>query len=109
MPILIAIFFAIRDYNYLQVPPSFLWLADLSLADTTFILPVLAAVTTFVQQKQTMASNPTASNPVLMYGMPIIIGWISLTFPSGLVLYWTTSNMVQIIQQWYMYRNGAAA
>jgi len=56
-----------------------------------------------------MASNPTASNPVLMYGMPIIIGWISLTFPSGLVLYWTTSNMVQIIQQWYMYRNGAAA
>jgi YidC/Oxa1 family membrane protein insertase len=104
MPILIAIFFAIRDYNYLQIPPSFLWLADLSLPDATFILPVLAGVTTYIQQMQT-ATEQTANNKILMYGMPMLIGWISLTFPSGLVLYWTTSNIAQIAQQWLMYRD----
>ena len=36
--------------------------------------------------------------------MPLFIGWISLSFPSGLVVYWVTMNICQIIQQWYMFR-----
>ena len=36
--------------------------------------------------------------------MPLFIGWISLSFPSGLVVYWVTMNLCQIVQQWYMFR-----
>lgn len=108
MPILIAIFFAIRDYHYLQTPPAFLWVPDLSVPDPTYILPVVSALTTFIQQKQT-ATEVTQNNKILMYGMPLFIGYISLTFPSGLVLYWVVSNLAQIFQQWFMYRNNVVA
>jgi YidC/Oxa1 family membrane protein insertase len=41
---------------------------------------------------------------MMMFIMPLFIGWISINFPSGLVLYWVTMNVVQIVQQWWMYR-----
>ena len=41
---------------------------------------------------------------IMMTIMPLFIGWISLQFPSGLVLYWVTMNITQIVQQWWMYR-----
>ena len=44
---------------------------------------------------------------MMMYFMPIFIGYISINFPSGLVLYWVVSNIAQIIQQWWMYRDEA--
>ncbi|WP_371381829.1 YidC/Oxa1 family membrane protein insertase [Sporomusa aerivorans] len=104
MPFLIAIFFAIRDYQYAQQPPSFLWMKDLAQPDPTYILPVLSAVTTYIQQKQT-TSEMTQQAKMMMIFMPLFIGYISLTFPGGLVLYWVVSNIFQIAQQWFMYRN----
>ncbi|WP_144353048.1 YidC/Oxa1 family membrane protein insertase [Sporomusa termitida] len=106
MPFLIAIFFAIRDYQYALLPPSFLWMTDLAQPDPTFILPVLSALTTYIQQKQT-TTEMTQQNKMMLIFMPIFIGYISLTFPAGLVLYWVVSNMFQIGQQWFMYRNNA--
>lgn len=105
MPILIAIFFAIRDYKYLH-QPGFLWMKDLAQPDPSYILPVLAAATTWIQQKQTM-TDATQQNKMMMIFMPLFIGYISLSFPGGLVLYWVVSNIVQIIQQWWMYRKPA--
>lgn len=107
MPILIGIFYAIRDYDYGMVAPSFLWLQNLSDTDPYYILPILSALTTFIQQKQTMTQ--AADNPqmkMMLFFMPLFIGWISMTFPSGLVLYWVVSNIMQILQQWWMYRGG---
>lgn len=104
MPFLIAIFFAIRDYNYVQQPPSFLWMTDLAQPDPTYILPVLSALTTYIQQKQT-TSEMTQQTKMMMIFMPLFIGYISLSFPGGLVLYWVVSNIFQIFQQWFMYRN----
>ena len=37
--------------------------------------------------------------------MPLFIGWISLSFPSGLVIYWFLSNVFQLAQQMIMFRN----
>lgn len=113
MPILIGIFYAIRDYTYLNPPPDFLWIADLAKPDLTYILPVLSALTTYIQQKQTTA-EVTQQTKMMMIFMPLFIGYISITFPAGLVLYWVISNVVQIAQQWWMYRqpqqpNGEAA
>jgi len=102
MPILMGIFFAIRDYHYAQMP-SFLWIADLSGPDPIYILPILSAITTYIQQKQT-STEGNAQTKMMMNLMPLFIGYISLTFPAGLVLYWVVSNLFQIGQQWWMYR-----
>jgi YidC/Oxa1 family membrane protein insertase len=105
MPILMGIFFAIRDYQYAQTP-SFLWMANLSLPDPLYILPVLSAATTYIQQKQT-STDMNQQAKMMMTFMPLFIGYISISFPAGLVLYWAMSNLFQIIQQWWMYRGEA--
>ena len=70
------------------------------------MLPILSALTTYIQQKQTMANNGQDNQQmkIMSYMMPLFIGWISLNFPSGLVVYWVTMNLCQIAQQWYMFR-----
>ncbi|GMB00159.1 YidC/Oxa1 family membrane protein insertase [Pelosinus sp. IPA-1] len=105
MPILMGIFYAIRDYHYAQLP-SFFWIADLSQHDPLYILPVLSAATTYIQQKQT-SSDANQQAKMMMNFMPLFIGYISINFPGGLVLYWVMSNLFQIIQQWWMYRGEA--
>lgn len=108
MPILISIFYAIRDFQYLQ-QPNFLWVPDLAKPDHLYILPVLSAFTTFIQQKQTTTDTTSQQNKMMMIFMPLFIGYISLNFPAGLVLYWVISNVIQIAQQWYMYRKPVQA
>ena len=113
MPILMGIFFAIKEYTY-QGPTGFLWIANLqqgtSLTDPSdpyFIIPLLCALTTYVQQKQT-TTEMTQQNKMMLIFMPVFIGYITITFPAGLGIYWVVSNLVQIAQQWFMYRNTAA-
>ena len=81
-------------------------MTSLSETDPTYVLPVLSALTTYIQQKQTMNNNggDNQQMKLMSYMMPLFIGWISLSFPSGLVVYWVTMNICQIIQQWYMFR-----
>lgn len=105
MPILIGIFYAIRDFHYVNTP-MFLWMKDLAMPDPLYVLPVLSAVTTWYQQKQT-TTEMTQQNRMMMIFMPLFIGWISTTFPAGLVVYWVMSNIIQIAQQWWMYREPA--
>ena len=102
MPILMGMFYALQNFKYAG-DPSFLWLANLSLPDPYYVLPVLSALTTFIQQKQT-TTEMNQQMKMMMIFMPIFIGWISLSFPAGLVLYWVTMNIMQILQQWWMYR-----
>ncbi|MGL6016866.1 MAG: YidC/Oxa1 family membrane protein insertase [Selenomonadaceae bacterium] len=102
MPMLMGMFYALQNFKYAG-DPSFLWLANLSLPDPYYVLPVLSALTTFIQQKQT-TTEMNQQMKMMMIFMPIFIGWISLTFPAGLVIYWVISNITQIFQQWWMYR-----
>lgn len=102
MPILMGMFYALRAFDYVG-DPSFLWVKNLSDADPYYILPVLSALTTFIQQKQT-TSEANQQMKMMMIFMPLFIGWISCTFPAGLVIYWVISNIMQILQQWWMYR-----
>ena len=80
-----------------------MWLPSLSQTDPLYILPVLSAFTTFLQQKMSVTES-TQQTKMLMIVLPLFIGWISLNFPSGLVLYWVTMNIVQIVQQHWLYR-----
>ena len=114
MPLLMGIFFAIKEYHY-EGPTKFLWIANLqqgtSLSDPSdpyFIIPLLCAVTTYVQQKQT-TTEMTQQNKMMLIFMPLFIGYITITFPAGLGIYWVVSNFVQILQQWFMNRKTTSA
>ena len=105
MPILMGMYYTLYSFDYGGAPPSFLWLPSLSETDPMYILPFLSMATTFLQQK--MMSNTSEANQqmrMMMIVMPLFIGWISLNFPAGLVLYWVTMNVVQIVQQWWTNR-----
>lgn len=106
MPIMIGIFYGIRDFHYAG-PSNFLWMESISNPDPTYILPVLSALTTFIQSKQTMPDTGNPQNKIMLYFMPLFIGYISLTFPAGLVLYWVIMNIMQIGQQFLMERTAA--
>ena len=108
MPILMGIYYSLYGLDYPGNSAEFLWLPSLSETDPTYILPVISAVTTYLMQKHSMAQTKTQDdNPqmkIMLYMMPLFIGWISLTFPSGLVLYWATMNVVQLLQQMIIYK-----
>lgn len=103
LPFLTGIFYALRSFSYVS-QPSFLWIRNLAVSDPLYILPVLAAATTFVSSQQTMTDAGQGSK-LMMLGMPAFIGYMTLHFPAGLGLYWVVSNLVQIVQQWLLYRN----
>ena len=104
MPFLMGMYYALFNFTFPSAEAAaFFWLPSMSEPDPYYILPVLSAATTFLQQKMT-SSEMTGQMKIMMTVMPLFIGWISLTFPSGLVLYWVTMNVVQIAQQWWMYR-----
>ena len=107
MPILMAMFYALQSVHFTN-DPSFLWVPNLAMPDPLFILPILSALTTFVTQWQTSKSSAqaqAAQMKIMMVAMPIFIGWISIKFAAGLVLYWVVMNIMQVLQQWWMYRN----
>jgi YidC/Oxa1 family membrane protein insertase len=82
---------------------SGLWICDLAAPDPLYVLPILMGVTMFMQQKMT----PTGADPrqaKMMLFMPFIFTLMFFNLASGLVLYWTVSNVLQILQQWYMDR-----
>lgn len=106
MPFLIAIFFAIKEFHYAG-DASFLWIKNLAQdnpSDPFYIIPVLSALTTWIQQKQTTTDANSPQNKMMMVFMPLFIGYITITFPAGLGIYWVVGNIVQIAQQWWMYR-----
>ncbi|HXL46287.1 MAG TPA: membrane protein insertase YidC, partial [Candidatus Binatia bacterium] len=80
-----------------------LWICDLAAQDPTYVLPILMGLTMFIQQKM----SPTSGDPrqaKMMLVMPFVFTFMFLNLPSGLVLYWTVSNVLQIAQQWLMNR-----
>jgi YidC/Oxa1 family membrane protein insertase len=84
---------------------------NLGKPDPTFILPVMVAVTMYVQQKLvTPPPNPNATPQQLQqqqtmqmmtWMMPLIFGWFTLTVPAGLGLYWAVSNLSGIVFQYF--------
>ena len=83
-------------FGYVPWPiPSFLNLG---------VLPVLMGITMYLQQKMTPTTNPDQkTNPALQW-MPILFTFMFGRMASGLVLYWTWSNILSMIQQKYIMR-----
>ena len=76
------------------------WLADLSVADPYYITPLVMGATMFIQQKLTPRPSDPFQAKMMMF-MPLMFIFFFLKFPSGLVVYWLTNNVLSIAQQWY--------
>lgn len=104
MPVLIALYSAISRNEVLNTH-TFLWM-QLGEKDPYYILPLLAAVTTYIQQKIMMVSMPNQNMQqmkALMVIFPVLIFVMSLSFASALPLYWVYSNIFTIIQSYFLY------
>ena len=80
------------------------WICDLAAHDPTYILPILMGVTMFAQQKMTPMTGDPRQQKMMLLIMPAFLTMMFVNLASGLVLYWTVSNILQILQQWYMNR-----
>ncbi|HUA21586.1 MAG TPA: membrane protein insertase YidC [Bryobacteraceae bacterium] len=83
-----------------------LWVTDLSQPEALpiHILPIIMIVTQFISQKMTPSPGMDASQAKIMQLMPLMFGFFFYNLSSGLVLYWLTSNLVGIVQQWFVNR-----
>jgi YidC/Oxa1 family membrane protein insertase len=84
----------------------FLWL-DLGRPDSTFILPLLVAYATFVQQRLSITPNATPQQQqqqqMMQWMLPLMLAWITLTLPSGVGVYWVVTNMFSVFTSYYVY------
>jgi len=102
MPILIALYRALFEFPFKNPDHAhFFWVPSLSAKDPYFILPLLAAATTYLQAKMT-TNTQDQTQRTMLYMMPLLIGWIASTVPAGLALYWVVFNIVGAIQQWFI-------
>lgn len=104
MPILYAVFQAMRNYDYNQ-NASFFWIRSLKEVDPYYILPVILVLLFFFQQKLAMSKEALSTNPsmkVMLYVMPPMMGMISINLPSGVGVYWVTTSLIMLVQQVFM-------
>ena len=104
IPVFIALYWVLLSAVELRHAPWIGWIHDLSAPDPYFVLPVIYAVTAYLQVKlsPTPISDPVQAK--VMQIMPIAFSVMFLFFPSGLVLYWLINNTLQIAQQWHVNR-----
>ena len=103
IPVFIALYWALLGAVEMRDAPWILWIKDLSSKDPYYVLPIIMAVTMFIQTKL----NPTPPDPMqakAMLIMPLVFGFMFLFFPAGLVLYWVVNNILSIAQQWQITR-----
>lgn len=106
MPIFIALYQSIYFNGPLR-EHEFLWL-QLGEPDKLFILPVLAAFTTYFQTRMMIKMNPSPQQGMMQFMMfvyPVLIFVMSFQFPAALPLYWFFSNLYTIVQNYFLYRN----
>ncbi len=118
LPIFLGIFYVIRllggDPNARPpIPPQepsfanggILWFQDLAHADPYYILPIVSALTMLAGSAIAMR-NVDPQQRLLMYALPIVFTIFLLNFPAGLFVYWITSNVVTIVQNYLIYHRG---
>ena len=104
MPVLFALFFVFQNTIEFRGVP-FLWLADISVKDPYYILPVLMGASMYVLSwigLRNAPSNPQAK--MMMYMFPVMMTFVLANMASGLNLYYTSQNIAALPQQWLLAR-----
>jgi YidC/Oxa1 family membrane protein insertase len=104
LPMLLTMPFLWAFYRLLTVlvdlrGAPWLWIPDLAQKDPLFITPVLMGVSMFAMQKMTPSAMDPTQQRVMML-MPLMFAGMFLWAPAGLNLYWFTSNLWSLLQQW---------
>ena len=104
IPVFLALYWVLLGAVELRHAPWIGWIHDLSAPDPFFVLPVVYAITAFLQVRLSPTPIQDPVQAKIMQIMPIAFSVLFLFFPSGLVLYWLINNAIQIFQQWHMNR-----
>lgn len=116
MPVWIGLYRALLNMARSgQLEGGFLWIPSLALPQGIpplvpaswpfFVLPILTVVSQYIVQKMT---TPPATDPQsnvmaqMMMIMPVMFGFFALQVPSGLALYWVTTNLFTLVQQGFV-------
>lgn len=103
MPIFIAFYQSLLHFDFkVAAHASFLWIPNIGNSDPYYILAILAAATTFLQQRVSMVNANDPTQKTMLYIMPLFMAWIAATMPAGLPLYWVMFNILGILQQLYV-------
>lgn len=105
IPILFAFYRMLAGAIELRHAPWFGWIHDLSAKDPYYILPIAMVITSYAMTK--MTPTPTTTDPAqqkMMMLMPVFMGFIFFNLSSGLNLYYFASNLIGVVQQWYLNR-----
>ncbi|MCX8749467.1 MULTISPECIES: membrane protein insertase YidC [Snodgrassella] len=101
IPVFIGLYWALFASVELRGAPWIGWITDLGRQDPYYILPVLMALTMYLQTFM----NPPPTDPMqakMMKIMPVAFSVMFFFFPAGLVLYWLTNNILTLAQQWFI-------
>jgi YidC/Oxa1 family membrane protein insertase len=104
LPIFLVLYYTIRHFDTLESfrTGGLLWFQNLTQPDHLFILPVLYVATMMASQELTLR-NTASQQKQLMRFLPIIFGFFLARFPSGLFVYWITSNCITFAQNYVIY------
>lgn len=98
MPVFVSLFNILYMTIDLRQAPLGLWITDLSVQDPYYILPIIMGISMMVMQKiQPTTMDPAQAKMMLM--LPVVMTFLFINFPAGLVLYWLTNNVLSIAQQ----------
>lgn len=106
MPVFFAFYRLLSTAVELRNAPWIGWIRDLSVPDPYYILPIAMGATSVAMQKM-MPASPEPMQRRMMQLMPIMFMIFAFAFPSGLVLYWLTNNILSMGQQALVNRNNA--
>jgi YidC/Oxa1 family membrane protein insertase len=104
MPIWMGLYAMLAYTIELRHAPWLGWVHDLSARDPFYILPIIVAATMYLVQKMTPTPGMDPAQAKMMGLMPLMMGGMFAWSPSGLQLYILASNLVAIVQQWYLTR-----
>ena len=107
IPVFISLYWVLLASVEMRNAPWLGWIQDLASPDPFFILPVLMAISMFIQTKLNPAPPDPMQAKVMMF-MPLIFSAMFFFFPSGLVLYYVVNNVLSIAQQWVITKQAGA-
>ena len=93
-------------HSIIPINSSFLWM-DLALPDPSpFVMPILVGGSMFVMQKMTtmpsVDERQASTNRMMLWMMPLMFGFFTLNFSSGLAVYWVVSNIIGVAIQGFI-------
>ncbi len=100
-PILIGLFRGLMNFVPSNTAAySFLWIPNLGQPDPTgWVMPLITAAATLMQSYFSVTNTKEPSQKIMLYGMPLLMGWWARSFPAGVCIYWLVFAVAGTIER----------